>query len=227
MAEERLFRVEEDKTHIALRWGTSANPKLSAELGRPVFDKVLIGRLIMPASSIIGGGAPKSEFECVILRDYAAPTANDPGKFIRKHCEPYWTKYRNQAEQFMKSDEGGDLQGTPIEKWAMIDSALAATLKAMQVYTVEMLAALEGVGIQRLGMGGQSLVLKARNWLEASKDTAIISRITAEGEKKDAQIADLQRQLMELAARVQEQEDRKVDGRTREGRALRQRDEAA
>lgn len=212
MSTERIFKVDEDKCHIALWWATSANPKASADQGRPVFDKVLKGRIIAPMQA-------RSEFECVLLREFHDGTV--------KHQEPYWSKYKAQAQQFMSSDEGGDLQGTPIDQWTMIDAPMAATLKALHIYTVEILAQQEGTGIQRIGMGAQSLVSKARNWLAAAKDSAVISRLTESEARHAAENADLKRQLAELAARVQDQEDRKVDGRTREGRALRARDEAA
>lgn len=210
MSDDRIFQVPDEKAHIALRWGVAPNPKATIAEGRPVFDKVLHGRVIAPMQS-------KSEFACILMYEYA------DGK--RKYQEPYWTKYKAQAEQFMSSDSGGDLQGTPIDQWTMIDAPMAATLKALQIYTVEILAQQEGTGIQRIGMGGQSLVVKARNWLAAAKDSAVISRMTESDAKKDAQIADLQRQLQELASRMDE--ERKVDGRTKEGRALRQREEAA
>lgn len=194
----RIFKVDEDKTHISLRWGVSANEALSKSEGRPVYDKVLIAKVLAPHSS-------KSEFECVIRRIYPDGTA--------KNYEPHASKYRAQVDQFEKSDAGGDLAGTPIDAWAPIDAAVAASLKALNIHTVEILAEQEGTGVQRLGMGGVGLVQKARNWLEQAKGGAAVSRLTAEMEKATAENADLKRQLAELAERMDAAEKRRGPGR--------------
>lgn len=136
----------------------------------------------------------KSEAVFTVMRVYQDGTD--------KKYEPHYGKFRAQIEQFLGSDAGGDLAGTPIDAWAPIDSAMAASLKALNIHTVEILAEQEGTGVQRLGMGGVGLVKKARDWLEQARGGAAVSRLSAENEKKDAQIADLQRQLADIAKRL-------------------------
>lgn len=189
-AAPRLFRVE-NEGHISLEWGVTPNPGASNDQGRPVFDKVIKGTILAPSQT-------KSQPVVTLVRIDAN------GK--RREYEPHYSHYAGQIAQFEKSDSGGDLQGTPIEEWAMIDAPFAATLKALKVFTVEQLAEASDTTLQHIGQGARMWKDKASNWLKAATDGAVVGKMTHELAQRDATIADLQRQLSELAARVEAQE---------------------
>lgn len=199
MPEPRLFKVD-NEGHIALQWTTSGNVEASKKEGRPIFDKVLRGDVLAP-------GQGKSTPSFILVR------ISPDGREQRK--EPYYSKYEPQITQFRASEDGGDLQGTAIDAWPMIDMQTAATFKAAKVFTVEQLADLPDVAKQHLGMMANEWMPKARNWLAAARDSATVGRLTSELGERDAKINDLQRQLSELVQRFSD-----VDLRTKEGRAL-------
>lgn len=214
METARLFRIDDGQpgntSHISLTWAVSADPGASKKAGRPIFNKVLRGEVLAPSQQ-------KSSPVFDLIRIYDTPE----GPF-EKRCEPYYTQYEPQIKQFLTTNEGDNVAGTPIEQWPIIDAAFAASLKAMKVFTVEQLRDASDTTKQRIGMGASEWQAKAKNWLAAAADGAVVGRLTSELAQRDAQIADLQRQMQELVARFDAQGERRGPGRP-----PKQRDEAA
>jgi hypothetical protein len=72
---------------------------------------------------------------------------------------------------------------------------------AINIPTVEALVEVADSNIGNLGPGGYELRAKAKAWLAQAKDSAAAQAIAAENERLKSQIADLQRQVNELATR--------------------------
>ncbi len=87
--------------------------------------------------------------------------------------------------------------GTPITEWPPLTKSEAMELKGMNIHTVEALAALPDTALN--WMGGRERRNQAQAYLAASKDTAVITKMTSELEKRDADIAALREQIAELA----------------------------
>lgn len=93
--------------------------------------------------------------------------------------EEWVDRYENAYQKYLKGEET-PLEGTPIKDWPPLSPSQRQNLIAINVLTVEDLAQLNESGIARIGLGGQSLKLKAQNWLAAANDVGkLAERITA------------------------------------------------
>ncbi len=93
--------------------------------------------------------------------------------------------------------------GFPIEQWPQITRGEALTLKAMSIHSVESLAEVHDGHIEKLGHSGRQWRTKAKAFLAQAKDTAEAQRLADENRKKDEQMADMQRQIKDLAAQLE------------------------
>jgi len=107
-----------------------------------------------------------------------------------------WARYQNE-----KTD--GDIEGTLLHDWPVLNAAIAAELKHFKFYTVEQVAAASDAQLNTLGMsaGMSPLALrdKAKAYLGSGKDTALVQQQADELSKRDAIIARMEAQIAELA----------------------------
>jgi len=92
--------------------------------------------------------------------------------------------------------------GTALEEWPPCTISLRATLRAIHIHTVEMLAHANDAALERLGMDARKLQAKARAFLETRENSAASMRHAAEAEaarqamaEMTAKMEDMQRQL--------------------------------
>src|SRR5690606_17680146 len=102
-------------------------------------------------------------------------------------------------EQFKRGIEQR-MEGTPLDEWSKLTASKIAELKALNIHTVEALAAIADGNIQRLGMGGRELVKSAQKWLEISKDNAKVDQIIAENNRLNDELEMLKQQIREMGA---------------------------
>jgi hypothetical protein len=99
--------------------------------------------------------------------------------------------------------------GTPLESVPWITREQVEELKYFQIRTLEHLSDLADVHAQKF-MGIHKLRQKARDAIALAKENAPALRLAEETRKKDEQIAVLQKQLTEIAARLDAQEAKKA-----------------
>lgn len=100
------------------------------------------------------------------------------------------------------------LQGTPLEEWPQVTRGQAMTLKAAGVHTVEAMAEVHDGHIDKLGANARELKVKAKSYVALAKDTAEAQRLADENRKKDEEMAELRRQIADLASRLDVPEKR-------------------
>lgn len=83
--------------------------------------------------------------------------------------------------------------GTPLTEWAQVSKAMALTLKAMNIHTVEQLSAVADGNLT--WMGARDLQKKAIDWLAAAKEGAGFSKLEAENQDLRTQLEALKRQF--------------------------------
>lgn len=106
---------------------------------------------------------------------------------------PEWAAYQQGKEQQMS--------GTPVELLPGLPNGMADALKAMCVYTIEQLAGLSDIGMQKLGMGANELRNKAKTYLQGNG-----AGLRDELEQAKIKITTLETANAALQARVQELE---------------------
>jgi len=153
---------------------TIRNQSKSDAEGRPVFDEV----------------------EMVEIR-----IAGDPKNVVtRKARDLDKERWYAQYEQF-KRQEKQVSSGTPIQEWTRISKSEAATLKALNIHTLEALAELPESGLQNIGMGAREMQKKAIAYIEAANDSGAIEKQRKLIEQQSEMIDELKARIEELEAK--------------------------
>lgn len=161
---------------------------LSEKEGRPIFaDKEFIRILI--------AGDKNSE----VFRE---ATENDK------------TRFHEVYKRFKDGLEGRDqLVGTPLSQWTLLKPSQIRELEAINIFTVEQLAAISDSMKQRLGMGANELVASAAAYLGSAKDASMAGALAAENERLKSDMEAMKLQVQELASRLEDQDKRGRGGR--------------
>lgn len=127
---------------------------------------------------IVCPGAPKSEVR-------------------RKASEQDKQEYRAEWNAYLQGKEH-QASGTPVELLPNMPHGMSDMLKSLYIFSIEQLAALSDINLQKLGMGGNELREKAKQFLE--KSTNDVAKLKKENEmlraellEKDALIEQLSR----------------------------------
>ncbi len=132
-----------------------------------------------------------------------------PGDMTNVVVRPATDKDKNQYAQLYNQYKQGlepSAEGTPVEAWARLTRAQAANYKALNFMTVEQIANMGDNVLTKVGMGAQADRTAAKAYLEQAKDTALVQKQALVIERQDAEMAELKRQVAELAARADQQE---------------------
>lgn len=193
-------------TILRFFYDTARNEAATQAEGRPIFDSVLFVDVITPGQK---SSTPRFEIERVWAeQSIKALNLKDTSRKSFRY-----DAFREQIEKFKSDEKATDMAGTPLKQWPRIDRALAATMAAVNVYTVEQLAGISDQNLTYLGMGGRELREAARAFLQAS-DTAQAERLAgtvetlrAENERLMGSMQDmhgqmeaLKNQMVEMAA---------------------------
>jgi len=113
----------------------------------------------------------------------------------KKRFPVQWARYQNE-----KTD--GDVEGTLLHDWPILNAAIAAELKHFKFYTVEQIALASDAQLNTLGMvaGMSPLGLrdKAKAFLSSAKGSALVQQQADELRKRDEELAAIKAQLAEL-----------------------------
>lgn len=103
----------------------------------------------------------------------------------------YAERWPRQYQQF-KRREIQTKSGTPIDYAPFLTEGKKAEMKALAIYTVEALAALDGQELKNIGQGGRELKNQAQAWIEKSSSEAIVikQRDEIEALKAKLQVAE-------------------------------------
>jgi hypothetical protein len=111
-------------------------------------------------------------------------------------------RFSENYRRFKEGIKDAAQSGTPLSAWPAMTPALIRAFNANSVFTVEQLASLSENGVQSGPLGSREWSKRAQGYLAHAADTAAASRLQVELDRKDQQIADLQRQLTEIAQRL-------------------------
>jgi hypothetical protein len=128
---------------------------------------------------------------------------NIPGDMNNVIQRPVTDKDKQQwAAAFGRYKEGLEpsVDGVPLEAWARLTPAQVANYKALGVKTVENVAGMSDQVCNKVAMGAMADRTAAKAYLESAKDGALAQKQALVIERQDQTIADLQRQINELAA---------------------------
>lgn len=160
----------DEKLFVTFSREAMKNDFKSAEAGRPIFDEVDLVRIMVPGNRLSS-----------ML--YKA-TEEHKWRFPKQ-----WAKYQQGLSQAQ--------EGTPLEMWPQMTVGQVAELKAVNIHSVEQLAAMPDNLAQQF-MGNFQLRQKAQTFLDAAKGEAVTTKLQAELAKRDNEIEVLKRQMAEV-----------------------------
>lgn len=148
--------------------------------GRPIYDDMEVVEIRFPGSRAM------SVFPATALSHWA----ND---FQTGEQTPitYAERFSRQYQQF-KSQHAQTKSGTPLEHAPFLTEARRAELRALNIYTVEQLAVVDGPELKNLGNNGRDLKNKAQEYIAESKAAAPTAAMVAELEALRARNAVLE-----------------------------------
>ena len=129
-------------------------------------------------------------------RDSVFVSIDIPGNKTLSICthasELHKERFMREYEAFEKGNRQ-DLDGFPVKLWAQVSTGQVKTLAGINVFTVEQLAQLQDSFAIRYQL--QTLKQKAILFLDAQKAEASIAKHQEELAARDAEIAEIRRQL--------------------------------
>lgn len=165
------------------------NEAKSKEANRPIYEDMEVCRIrmggdrlqapVFPAWAEAPGGGENAE-------GYIVPMT-------------YAEKYAEQYRKF-KAGEVQTKEGTPIEALTFLSAAKVKELKALNIYTAESLASLEGASLKSLGQGGLEWKTKAKAYLDNAAGSAVVVKQASEIEFLKQQIEELRKELAQWPA---------------------------
>lgn len=107
----------------------------------------------------------------------------------------YAERFKEQYQRF-KAKADQIQPGTPLSALGFIP-AKVSELRALNIYTVEQLASVDGQPLKNLGMGGRKLKEQAEEFLAKANSGAAVSELTSKVDEQAELIRSLQAQLTE------------------------------
>jgi hypothetical protein len=147
-------------------------PFKSEQEGRPVYEQRIFVRIMVPGDATS------------IIETPATP----------QHKE----EYRRQYERFEKGMKDV-VDGTPLSMWPVVNKSQVKECEFFEIRSVEQLAELSDSTCKRMGMGYMELRSKAKAWLLAAKDSALVTRQAAENDRLQGEIEALKEQIAQMA----------------------------
>lgn len=160
------------------------NDAESRKKGRPVYDDLEVCEIRFSANKQTVGVFPAVE-QCEWAED---PITNERVRIT------YAQKFNEQYKKF-KAGAAQAASGTPVEELPFLTQGKRLELKALNIYTAEALAALDGNNLKLLGMGGRDLKNQAQRYLDNAAKSLDLSSVISENE-------DLKRRLAELEGKA-------------------------
>lgn len=147
----------------------------SEQAGKPIYESVPFIRMYTP------GDKTKVVDRKVEMKP-RGDIPSDPQRFPQQ-----WAAFQAGAKAIQS--------GTPLAEWPKMSTTQVRELNAINVYTVEALAAISDAALDGLGHGGRSMRDAAAAWLDAARDGASLSAALAAN-------AHLQEQIDALKASI-------------------------
>jgi hypothetical protein len=149
----------------------------TAEEGRPVFKMVEYVRISVP-------GDKNNLVDCPVKDEHRA-------------------RFRAQYAAFVADKPQDEAVGTPLSAWAGLSPERVAEYQYMKVATVEQLAGVSDLNIQRMGAGTLAERQRARDYIEAAKSRAPMLRAQAENAALRSEMEALRNALKEQGDRLE------------------------
>jgi hypothetical protein len=173
-------RNTDDNLLVYFKNSAVPNDAKTAAEGRPIFDDVEVCEIRAP-----GSRNTTIQPATAVSHWVTDPTTGGQTKLT------YAERFRRQYRQF-KEMQHQTIAGTPLDYLPFLTEARRAELRALNVFTAEQLAAVDGQELKNLGPGGRDMKNRTAEYLEDAKTKSVGTRVAAENEALRARIAVLE-----------------------------------
>jgi hypothetical protein len=180
MSDNNALIVATFRTH------STVNQRKTKEAGRPIYDDIEVCEIRMAANKQTVAVFPAHE----VWKWQDKP---DGGR----EQVTYAMRFKDQYQRF-KEGLTQTQSGTPLEELPFLTQSKRLELKALNIYTAESLAALDGQPLKLLGVGGRELKNQAQAYLDNAKGSADVTKLAGENELLKQQIADLRAEFQSI-----------------------------
>ena len=156
---------------------TVLNPYATQQAGREVWEEIEMVEMLMPGNML------------------TRPTAKVTDEHRNRWPEAYAAFKRGEE---MSHD------GRPLEEWPMLSKAQVKELKFLDFHTVEQVAEMTELAIQRIGMGARQLKTAAQAFLGSIDATLPLRNLTAENAQLKSQVDAQAHQLAQQGAMLEQ-----------------------
>lgn len=165
------------------------NEAASKESGRPIYEDMEICRIRM-------GGDRLNSPVFPAWAEAPGGVENEDGYNI---VMTYKEKYAEQYKRF-KAGEAQTKDGTPLEALPFLTPARMKEFKALNIYTAESLADLDGQNLKTLGSNGRDYQIKARAYLDNAAGSANVMKLATENDFLKQQLDELKKEREQWTA---------------------------
>jgi hypothetical protein len=140
-------------------------------------------------------GMPKyTEIEMVEIL-----AAGNKDKPVFKVTDHYRKRFAEKYARF-KEKLGEGVSGTPLNNFPFISASEIKELEYFNVYTAEQLVGISDGNIERIGVNGRDLIKKVKAYMDAAKDSSVVTRFASENESLKREIELLKTQMSQILA---------------------------
>lgn len=176
-----MSETNSSQTYATFKTLSVLNEADSRKQNRPVYDDQEVCEIRFSGNKQTVGVFPAHE-QC--------EWAEDPITKERTRIT-YAQKFNDQYKQF-KAGWVQSASGTPLEELTFLTQGKRLELKALNIYTAESLAGLDGASLKMLGMGGRELKTQAQNYLDSAAKGLDAVELAAENETLKQRLAELE-----------------------------------
>lgn len=187
------MRKGDENIVAVFRNHASLNEGKSAAAGRPIYDDVELCEVRFPGSKNVSG-FPATSF---------SHWEEDP--HMGQRTVTYAERFSRQYQQF-RAQQQQTKAGTPLDYLPFLTEGKRAELRALNIYTCEALAGVDGQELKNLGIMGRDLKNKAQAFLDEAVDNASVTKLQANMEALAAKNAVLEQDIEVLRQRAESAE---------------------
>lgn len=142
------------------------NHAKSEKAGRPIFDDIELIRFQF---------AGDTKRICVFPANETDPNATREAGYPISYAEAYPEQYKK-----FKAQEQQTVSGTPISEAPFLTEGKRRELRALNIHSIEALAAVDGPSMKSLGIGGREWKNQAVAYLQKAKGSADVTGMAAQ-----------------------------------------------
>jgi hypothetical protein len=188
---------------VTFREDTEFMEYLSKQAGYPIYRTRIMTNMIAPGNTKTVWDHPTVGIRYEMAVDPESGEVHTTWEVMdetENGAIPEPLRYPKAWNRFLRKSVASQ-DGTPIEEWGAITKSYAASLKAMNIHTVEALAALSDSNAQNI-MGAIKYRDLAKAYLDERQKIRIVAKEQELRNRAEEEAADLRRQVKELVQTV-------------------------